>query len=160
MLEIIIGILAVVIDQISKIFIMTNLGINKSIPVIKNIFHITYIHNTGVAFGMMNGYNYKILIGIVLFLVLLIFNFFNIRKDLSDIYAQNKSSFVFRFATGLFVGGALGNIIDRLFRGFVVDFLDFRIWPIFNFADSFICIAFCLFVLYFISRKGNKTISE
>jgi signal peptidase II len=129
------------------------MNLYDSIPVIQNIFHITYIHNTGIVFGMLSGHNFYILAGTVLFVLIFLFS---LRKDFAKIYLENKNSFIFRTTLAMFVGGAIGNILDRFFRGYVVDFLDFRIWPIFNLADSFICVSFFVFVIYFFKKEKNK----
>ena len=153
MLEAIMTILFLGLDQISKLAIIKNMNLYDSIPVVKDIFHITYIHNTGIVFGMLTGHNFYILLGTVVFVVIFLFS---LRRDFAKIYAENKSSLVFRITLAMFLGGALGNVVDRIFRGFVVDFLDFRIWPIFNLADSFICVSFGIFVIYFFRKEKSE----
>ena len=150
MLELIMTILFFLLDQISKFLIVKNMNLYDTIPVVQNIFHITYIHNTGIVFGMLTGHNFYILIGTVIFVLIFLFS---LRKDFAKLYSENKHSLIFRITVSMFVGGALGNIVDRFFRGFVVDFLDLRVWPIFNLADSFICVSFVLFVIYFMKNR-------
>ena len=153
MFEIIMTIVFLFLDQFSKFLIVKNMNIYDSIPILKEIFHITYIHNTGIVFGMLTGHNFYILIGTVIFIVLFLFS---LRKDFVKIYSENKHNIVFKLSLAMFLGGALGNILDRFFRGFVVDFLDFRVWPVFNFADSFICVSFFVFAVYFLSKEKSK----
>ena len=91
-------------------------------PILPNVFHLTLVHNTGVAFGLLQGYGLLITLGTCAVIVGLWWSRF------------------FTLSTGLILGGAIGNLIDRLRIGAVIDFLDFRIWPVFNLADSCITI--------------------
>lgn len=145
MLEIIIGSFVFLLDQAIKLLIVSQFSFGETFPIIKNIFHITYVTNTGVAFGLFGGSNWLILA----FLLIIAGIFFYFRKEFIKYYNYNKNKMIFRIAIGFFLGGALGNIIDRIFRGHVVDFLDFQIWPVFNIADSFICISVLLIVFGF-----------
>jgi len=104
----------------------------KNFDLIPGIFGITSTTNTGALFGILKGYN-LILIFISIAIILLCFKWL---KDRSFHYVS--LSFI--------IGGAFGNLIDRLIFGFVRDFLDFKIWPVFNFADAFITIAIFLIV--------------
>jgi len=104
-------------------------------PIIENYFHLTLLHNTGGAFGVFQGRT-GFLIIITLILFFFIFKFRNLFPQKSW---WNKA------ALGLLVGGAAGNFFDRIFRGYVIDFLDFQIWPVFNIADSAITLAIFLF---------------
>ena len=154
---VLICILVTVIDQLSKFFLSNNLAINKSVPVIKNFFHLTLIHNTGIAFGVLKGSSNVILIVTLIGLVLIIYS---LKKDFlvdKNLLSQ-KFLLVRKIAIGFIVGGAIGNMIDRIFFGYVIDFLDFRVWPVFNLADSFITIgAVILFWNLFIpSKKLSK----
>ncbi len=150
MLEILFAILFFACDQISKLIITQYLNLYESIPVIKNFFNISYIHNSGIAFGLFHGYN-KIILIILLFLFLTVI--FSMRKDLKSIYFANKNKLFFRINLALFFGGAFGNLVDRIFRGYVVDFLDFRVWPVFNLADTFVCVSCFLFAIYFLKNR-------
>ena len=117
------------LDQLSKILVTRNLSINHSFPVIKGVFHLTLVHNRGAAFGILKNQ-------IPLFVVTSIFAIFLICANLKN----NKEKKLYSISLGLILAGALGNLIDRLFSGYVIDFLDFRIWPVFNLADSAITI--------------------
>ncbi|MFC1646310.1 signal peptidase II [Candidatus Omnitrophota bacterium] len=151
-----IGILVVVLDQLSKLIFSRILPFNYSIPVIENIFHLTLIHNTGIAFGALRGNSKTILIVTLIGLGLIVYS---LRKDLLNLkYSLSPNTlFIRKLAIGFIIGGAIGNMIDRIRLGYVIDFLDFRIWPVFNLADSFITIgAVILFWNLFISDKLAK----
>jgi len=148
----VIGVLLVILsDQISKIWVQNNLNVMESIPVIRGIFHITYIQNPYSAFGLLKFHN--AIFVIIALLVILIVIFF-----LRDRIAE-KNKLVF-FSLIFLLGGSLGNIIDRLRVGSVIDFLDFRIWPIFNIADSAINIGLFLLVVHFLFHKEEKQEDE
>ncbi|MBQ8192622.1 MAG: signal peptidase II [Bacilli bacterium] len=147
---IIISIILLIIDQISKILVIKYIDINNSIELIKNFFYLTYTHNEGAAFSILTGQRiFLILIAITILII--IFNY--IRKNKT----KNKVETV---AFSLIIGGSLGNLIDRIVRGYVVDFLDFKIlgynYPIFNLADTFIVVGvFLLFIFVFRKEKNH-----
>ncbi|MBI2140211.1 signal peptidase II [Candidatus Woesearchaeota archaeon] len=118
-----------IFDRITKSLVLEKLSEHQSVPVLKGIFHITSVQNTGASFGLLSGSN-SILLGISALVAALII--FHRNKII-----QEKSLFL---PFGLILGGALGNIFDRIFFGYVIDFLDFRVWPVFNIADSAITI--------------------
>ena len=134
------------IDQISKIIITKNLQIHESIPVIKDFFHFTYVRNKGVAFGMFFGnVPFFIIIGVIAIIGIVLY-----------LHKKNEEySWLSRFGFLFILSGAIGNWIDRVFRGFVVDFLDFKgIWQyIFNFADVFINIGVILIIIEYFFEK-------
>ena len=140
------AILIVLLDQISKWFIQKYLVLGQSIPVISDFFQITYTTNSGAAFSILA--NAPVVFRTVFFLsisivTILCIIFFS--KRIAGFGTKFKISF------GLILGGAIGNLIDRIRFGAIVDFLDVGLgkyrWPIFNVADSSICIgAFLLFV--------------
>ena len=133
----------VVVDQFSKFYIQTHMALGMSIPVMQDIFHITYILNAGAAFGLLENQTAFFVMIAVCMVVATIYFYPKIPKRYS----------LLRFGIGLMVGGAMGNVIDRIKTGYVVDFFDFRIWPIFNIADVGIvcgvgCIIFTIIYLY------------
>src|SRR3989338_1808323 len=132
-----IGLLIVILDQLTKYIIKHNFRLNESIPIIKNILHLTYITNTGSAFGLFKGLNWFF----VLFSVIVIIAIFYYLKKIV------KSKKLLQFAVGLLLGGTIGNLIDRIAYGAVVDFIDFRVWPVFNIADSAVTISVILMVV-------------
>ncbi|HLC50359.1 MAG TPA: signal peptidase II [Candidatus Nanoarchaeia archaeon] len=131
------AVIIAVLDQLTKYIIRKNFDINESLPVIKNIFHISYVTNTGTAFSLFQGVNFVFVI--ISFAVI-----FGILYSLKKIKENEKPM---QFAVGLLLGGAAGNLIDRLLFGHVTDFLDFRIWPVFNVADSAISVSVVLLVI-------------
>lgn len=144
---IILSLIVLSIDQVSKILIANTIDINSSIEVIKNFFYLTYTHNTGAAFSILTG---KRLLLILIAIVILIILFNYIKKNKTN----NKLEIL---AFSLIIGGSIGNLIDRIIRGYVVDFLDFKIFgynfPIFNLADTFIVIGVILIVIITLTRK-------
>lgn len=129
----------VIVDLISKLVIDKLLKINETISIINNFFSITKVFNRGASFSMFIGYRLLfILIGIITIVILF--------KYLNNFKMNNRNIFAF----SLLIGGIIGNLIDRVIYGYVIDFLDFNIFgydaPIFNIADTCICIgAFLLF---------------
>jgi signal peptidase II len=113
----------VIIDRVTKAAAVACLSTQNSIPVIPGIFHFTLAHNTGAAFSIMRGQTH-LLIGVTVCAIVFIIAHFK------------KSSALERFSLSLILAGAVGNLIDRVFLGYVIDFIDFRIWPVFNVADS------------------------
>ena len=124
-----IGILVFVIDQLVKHLVVSTMHLGQSFPVIKGIFHITYVLNPGAAFGMLEHQRWFF---IVVALAAVLLGVFFYRK-------LQQESILMRSGAGLLLGGAVGNLADRIQSGLVVDFLDFRVWPVFNIADIAIC---------------------
>mgnify|MGYP001589482997 CR=1 FL=1 len=125
-----IAFIASILDQLTKFAVKQNAGINGSIPIIGKIFHITYITNTGSAFGLFKGLNLLFILISIAVMIILIFFFKRVKKE------SKAEQALF----GLLLGGIIGNLADRLMLGYVIDFIDFRIWPVFNLADSLITI--------------------
>lgn len=125
----------VVLDQVSKHIVSSFLKLHESVPVINGIFHLTLVHNRGAAFGLLKNQVY-------LFILTAIAAIFLIFSHL------RKHPVVSMYTVGLILilSGAVGNLIDRVRFGYVLDFLDFRIWPVFNIADSAITVGACLAV--------------
>jgi signal peptidase II len=144
--------LVVLSDQVSKAFILSHLPIHRSIPIIAGFFDITHIRNPGGAFGLMSNMSPMIRTVVFLFIsslaVGLILYFYKKTPSSQPILATG-------FA--LIFGGAIGNLIDRIRFGNVVDFLDFYIgnlhWPAFNVADSAITIGITIFIFHLLLRK-------
>ncbi len=133
-----------ILDQSSKSIVAASLHYGESWPS-EGFFRITHARNTGTAFSLFQGYN-NILSYIAIFAVVV----------LLWVYATTgaKSSLL-RFALGLQLGGALGNLIDRLQQGYVTDFVDVGPWPIFNVADSSISIGMVLMIWFFITSSED-----
>ncbi|GEA15047.1 MAG: signal peptidase [Moorella sp. (in: firmicutes)] len=113
------------IDQLSKYIIRVNFQPNESLPVINSVFHLTYVNNPGAAFGLL-AYKTPVFVTVTLLVAVVILVAYRFLPP---------DRILLRLALALMLGGALGNLIDRLRFGYVVDFLDFRIWPVFNLAD-------------------------
>ena len=143
----IISFIILIIDIISKKLVVSFMIENESIKVIDNFFSLTYVKNTGVAFSMIEGYVWLIII-VTIVILFMLFKF--IKDD-----TNNKFDLI---SYGFIIGGAVGNLIDRLFYGYVVDFFDFSIFsyqaPIFNVADIFIVVG--VFLLIIFGRNGDK----
>lgn len=138
------------IDQISKLLALKHLQDVSTIPIINNIFHFTYVENRGAAFGMLQNNQ---IIFVVIALIASIFGMYYL--------CTKKIHVVGKIGIMLLISGALGNLIDRMRLGFVVDFLDFRIvWQyVFNIADVFVVVGtilLCIFILFFESKEKVK----
>ena len=134
------GVLAVVgIDRLSKVFFAHLLSLNESIALIKGVVHFTLVHNTGIAFGLFKDCGAVFFIIPLILTGLLIYNVYYYRdRDYSRTYIM---------AFSLILGGAIGNLMDRIFLGYVVDFIDLRVWPVFNVADSAITVGAAIILL-------------
>ena len=146
---IIISIILLCIDQISKLLVVNLLTKTDSITIIKNFFYLTYINNDGAAFSILVGKRIFLILIAVLVIVMLISY---IKKN----NIQNKLELV---SISLIIGGSLGNLMDRVIRGYVIDFLDFKIFnynfPIFNLADTFIVIGVIMQLLKELRKENN-----
>ena len=138
MLFFLIALLVVAADQLSKIWIRSNLLVGQSLFE-AGFFRITHVHNTGAAFGLFQGQSFLlIIVALAGIAVLLVYALVIYRKfPLLD----NRLG---RSTLGLVLGGAVGNLIDRLRFGYVTDFIDVGLWPAFNIADSAITIGVIL----------------
>ncbi|MDD3296548.1 MAG: signal peptidase II [Candidatus Omnitrophica bacterium] len=126
-------------DFFIKSYLCSNFAY-QSFPVINKIFHITVVFNKGAAFGILNGRNNLLIYVGIVFVVLFMFM---VKKEI-------RRSLVTSVSCGLILGGALSNLYDRVFLGFVVDYIDFRVWPVFNLSDTCItCGAILLFIYSF-----------
>ncbi len=141
----------VLLDHLVKYMIASQMVPGESIPVIADIFHITYVQNRGAAFSIMQGqWIFLILLpsmGILAALILLI-------------WKHKKWSKRMNLSVAFICGGGLGNIIDRICQGYVVDLFDFRIFPVFNIADIFICVGCGLLLLDVLLSEGKKKYGE
>lgn len=146
---IIISIILLCIDQISKLLVVNLLTKTDSITIIKNFFYLTYINNDGAAFSILVGKRIFLILIAVSVIVMLI-------RYIKKNNIQNKLELV---SISLIIGGSLGNLMDRVIRGYVIDFLDFKIFnynfPIFNLADTFIVIGVILLLLKEIRKENN-----
>ena len=125
-----VALLVIIFDQLTKYNVVSNFYLGESVPVIENVFHWTYILNPGAAFGMFEGSRW-------FFVVIAIGVLVGIWYMKDEI---NEGGWMMQYGAALFGGGAIGNLIDRARSGLVIDFFDFRIWPVFNVADIAICV--------------------
>jgi len=145
----------IVVDQITKIYIDTAFLLHESLPMIPDLFSITYIRNPGAAFGLFAGQSslFRTLFFSGVSVVALSFLGIMVYQVPKDDHWQTVS-------LSLLLGGALGNIIDRVRIGEVIDFLDFYIgtyhWPAFNVADSAITVGVTLLMLHLYWDKKNN----
>jgi signal peptidase II len=144
----------VLLDQATKLIVDRTLRLHESIPVIENLFSLTYIRNTGAAFGIFAGSHAAFRQPFLIFFSLLAIGFVVVM--LRRLPETEKGLIV---ALTFKLGGAVGNLIDRLLYGEVIDFLDFYWsrfhWPAFNFADSFITLGVMITFYYLIKAKGR-----
>lgn len=139
------------VDQFSKYLVVKNISLNINIELIKNFFNLTYVKNFGAGFSILQ--NQKIFLIIVSIIAIIVVGYLLIKSN-------NKET-INRISYLLIIGGAIGNLIDRLTYGYVIDFLDFIIFgydfPVFNLADSFITIGCAIIIVsIFLESKRGK----
>ncbi len=139
--------LVIIVDQVTKFLIRSNMSLYQSIPA-EGPFRLTYVFNTGASFGLFRGQTIPLLITAIIGIAALVLFFFYVPLE----------SKLLRLALGLQLGGAAGNLIDRIRLGGVTDFLDAGFWPVFNAADSAVVIGVGLLVLFFLlpSKKPQS----
>ena len=143
-----------IIDQITKLLVEQRMVLGESIPVIKGFFSLTFVTNKGAAWGMFHGYGIVLfIIGVVVILATLTF----LRK-LCEGYRERYMAIL------TVLSGVVGNSIDRIWRGEVVDFLDCYIknhhWPAFNIADCAICVGIGIYMLSVLLRPAPEKAAE
>ena len=131
-------------DQLTKAVFLAFFRPGESLPLIPGVLHLTYIQNTGAAFGLFKGQQ-------MLFIALAVFVVGWIGWELLTKAAVPP---LMEWGCGLVLGGAVGNLIDRLRWGYVVDFLDIRVWPVFNVGDSAITVGVALLLLQ--ALRGHR----
>lgn len=156
-------ILLTILDQLSKYLVVTRLDLHKNYPVIKHVFSLEYLENQGVAFGMLSGK--MILINVVVGIVsicIIYFAFLLERAILDNNHLFCKFT-ILQTICSFLVAGALGNIIDRIRLGYVVDFikLDFIDFPTFNVADCYVTLSVILLfiiLMFFVSDEDLESL--
>jgi len=123
-----------VIDQLSKFVVRSTMTELQSIPLIPHVFHLTYVENPGAAFSMLAHHTSFFIVVTAIAVMISVYFYFKV----------NSQRYLLRIGIALQLGGSLGNLIDRVRIGRVVDFFDFRIWPVFNIADSAIVVGVAL----------------
>ena len=148
----------IALDQVTKAYILKTMYLHQSIPIFPEYFSLTYIRNPGAAFGILasssSGFRMVFFLITSIFALGLLLTIF-VRLEPSDWWGQLTIASIF--------GGAIGNLIDRLQFGEVIDFLDFYVngyhWPAFNVADMAISIGVCSLFLLFAFEKRKPALS-
>jgi len=132
------------LDQLSKFWVTKALEIGESISIVRGIFHITLVHNRGAAFGILRQHPY-LFVAVAAISAIFIAGLILLRPH--KLTPAQKTALCF------ILGGAIGNLTDRIRLGYVVDFIDFRIWPVFNLADSFITVGAVMLGVLILRKK-------
>lgn len=150
-----IGSIVLVLDQLTKIWVRATFQLYESVPVIDGFFHFTYVHNPGGAFGMLRDADASI--RLPFFLIVSVVAVGALVLFVRQLPTEQR---FLQFALGLVLGGALGNLIDRAWFGYVTDFLDVfwgsYHWPAFNIADSGISVGIVILLYYSVFVPESK----
>ena len=140
----------IAIDQWSKYYVAATMGLGTSKAIIPGVFHLTYILNPGAAFGILENQRFFFIVVALLMVAAVVYVYPRI----------SRQHLLLRAGTGLMTGGAVGNVIDRVNIGQVIDFFDFRVWPIFNIADTAIVIGVTciIYTMLFITEKKDEAV--
>ncbi|MFZ7121412.1 MAG: signal peptidase II [Eubacteriaceae bacterium] len=140
-----------VFDQISKILVVNYVKPIITIPIIQNVFHLTYAENTGAAFSILSNKLPLLTIITIIFITILIIYLYTL-------VSKNRCFNYFSLSLTFIIGGAIGNLIDRIRLNYVIDFFDFRLinFAIFNVADCFIVIGSILLLLIIIFDESKE----
>lgn len=140
----------VFIDQLSKFFALRYLSPHAPVLLIPQVLDLTLVRNSGVAFGLFSGYAPALFTVITVSLVVLF-----LVANRSHGKTAHKTSIADRWALSLILGGAIGNWVDRLRFGAVIDFIDFRVFPVFNIADTAITIGVGIYFIHIFMSKDK-----
>lgn len=154
----VIALLFVGVDQLIKLVVVSNMSLGDSIPILNNVLHITYVLNDGAAFSFMSGQAW-LLCGVTSILMAVLIYLYISKKITHKLTITSLA---------LIISGGVGNLIDRffngdaLFKGKVVDYVDFRLinFAVFNFADCCVVIGTILLVVYLIFYDNEKTLNS
>lgn len=149
-MEIIIIILGIILDRITKIWAIKELSMGKDLIIIKNFFQFSYLENTGAAFGIFR--DKTIFLAIITFIIAIGILFY--------LFKYKPQSLILRLSLAFIISGAIGNLIDRAYYKYVVDFIlvhykDVYYFPTFNVADIFVTMGTVLLALYVIKEEKN-----
>ncbi len=131
------------LDQFTKWIIVSRMSLHDSIPVIDGVLSITHIHNSGIAFGFFPGLPKLFLLITILSMLVVVYFYLTVRPR----------TLLVTLGCALILGGAAGNLLDRVHYGYVVDFINFSFWPAFNVADSSVSSGVVLLLLNFFLEK-------
>lgn len=142
---------SIILDRLTKYLAVKFLAGLPTLPIIKNVIHLTYTRNTGAAFSMFSGKTMYLALFTLVVVVALTFFLISQKK-------KNPDKKMYLYSIAMMIGGAIGNMIDRFFLGYVVDFIDFTLinFAVFNVADIFITIGGILFCICLIFDKQIK----
>ena len=140
-----ISLLVVLADQYTKYLVRHKLVEGKSVKLIGRVVYLTYLKNRGAAFGILQGGRWIFIVIAIAVATLIIVN-----------ARLVVSSGLLSVGTALLLGGIVGNLIDRIFLGFVTDFIDFHFWPVFNIADSAVDIGLLIIFIYFLFYENGE----
>lgn len=145
-----IALIIIILDQWTKWLVVNYMELRESIPIIENVFHLTSHRNAGAAFGILQGQMWLFYIATVIVIGVVIYY----------IQTEGKKHRWFGLSLGLVLGGAIGNFIDRIFLGHVVDFLDVYIFtynfPIFNVADSALVVGVIMLIIHVLLEEKRQ----
>ena len=147
------GILVLVsIDQLTKWLVVLKLKPIHDFPLIDNVFHLTYVENRGAAFGILQGKHLFFVAMTVVVMIFIVIYYYKLPKD--------SSYHWMRFALTLLASGAIGNLIDRVRLGYVIDFLYFKLidFPVFNFADICVVVGVSILSIFILITPDDNQI--
>jgi len=136
-------------DFIIKSIAESCLVLHRPVPLIDGVVNLTLVHNTGAAFGMFRGMVWFLVAVTVVFLGVLIHRLRSRPMSRFDL-----------IVVSMIAGGALSNLYDRVFRGYVVDYIDLGWWPVFNLSDSFITIGCTLYIIKTLMREKHEAVGS
>lgn len=154
MIYFIITVLLTAADQITKHLAVSYLTDIGSIPLIQNIFHLTYVENRGIAFGLFSGGRIVFIAVSVILLAALTAIMYKTPKIQRTVWQKGGTALIF--------AGAIGNIADRIRLGYVIDFFDFRLinFPVFNVADIAVCVGAAMILIHFLFSGSDENVKE
>ncbi|MDD5594442.1 MAG: signal peptidase II [Candidatus Margulisbacteria bacterium] len=144
-----IAFLITALDQLIKYLVQKEMIVGQSIPLIGHVFKLTYVRNTGAAFSLFVGFSpYLAAIGLAVAVAVIYLH-----------YRTSPENYLLQIGFATILGGSLGNLIDRLFRFYVIDYLDITVWPVFNLADIMINVGVIMLACRLFSQ-GEKDASR
>lgn len=139
-----------ILDQAAKLFAAGLLQSVKTVPIWNEVFHLTYVENRGAGWGIFSDHTWLLTLATIIVVI----------AAVSYMVVKKPKDKLFLTAFTFMIGGAVGNLVDRIRQGFVIDFFDFTLinFPVFNVADCFITVGAAIFVVYvlFFSEKKEK----
>jgi len=134
------------LDQLVKYLVATHLAVGQSLPLVGHALRLTYVRNTGAAFSLFVGFSpYLALVGLIVAVTVVWLH-----------HRTAPSNYLLQIGLALVLGGSCGNLLDRLCRSYVIDYLDLSIWPVFNLADVMINAGVLVLAYQLIFREKNN----